>query len=267
MLFRSSLKPSPRYTGVAIALHWLLGLMIVGAFAMGLYMHELPVSPTRHKLFNWHKWAGITILVLSVLRLLWRVTHRPPADLPAPRWQNLAAHGTHWALYALFFLVPLAGWAYSSAAGFQVVWFGVLPLPDFVGKDKALAEEQRRQQHGPDRHRETQRRGAARGQFLHAKDREKVPAEDVGQRQPHHRPEGVARQPHRHAAQPVPPQQHQGAAAHGDGAEIQRAQLAQRKFHQRPVQAPDQRQGHQRDELRAAGDQTATGALMAGCGS
>lgn len=134
------LNPSPRYSGVAMALHWLLGLMIVGAFAMGLYMADLPVSPSRLKLFNWHKWAGITILALSVLRLLWRLTHRPPADLPAPAWQNLAAHGTHWALYALFFLVPLAGWAYSSAAGFQVVWFGVLPLPDFVGKDKALAD-------------------------------------------------------------------------------------------------------------------------------
>ena len=134
------LNPSPRYSGMAMALHWLLGLMIVGAFAVGLYMSDLPMSPTRLKLFNWHKWAGISILTLSVLRLLWRFTHRPPADLPAPAWQNLAAHGTHWALYALFFLVPLAGWAYSSAAGFQVVWFGVLPLPDFVGKDKALAD-------------------------------------------------------------------------------------------------------------------------------
>lgn len=134
------LNPPSRYTGLAIALHWLLGLMIVGAFAVGLYMADLPMSPSRLKLFNWHKWAGITILALSVLRLLWRFTHRPPADLPAPRWQNLAAHGTHWALYALFFLVPLAGWAYSSAAGFPVVWFGVLPLPDFVGKDKALAD-------------------------------------------------------------------------------------------------------------------------------
>jgi len=136
----STLNPTPRYTGVAIALHWLLGLMIVGAFAVGLYMADLPMSPTRLKLFNWHKWAGITILALSVLRLLWRFGHRPPADLPAPRWQNLAAHGMHWALYALFLLVPLAGWAYSSAAGFPVVWFGVLPLPDFVGKDKALAD-------------------------------------------------------------------------------------------------------------------------------
>jgi cytochrome b561 len=108
-------------------------------------MHELPFSPFRLKLYNWHKWAGVTILFLSVLRLVWRVTHRPPA-LPAsmsaamPAWQHTAHHATHHLLYALFFIVPLTGWAYSSAAGFPIVWFGVLPLPDFVGADKTLAE-------------------------------------------------------------------------------------------------------------------------------
>ncbi|MBT9596305.1 MAG: cytochrome b [Vitreoscilla sp.] len=129
-----------RYTGVAIAFHWLLALMIVGSFSVGWYMSDLPMSPTRLKLYNWHKWAGVTILALSALRLLWRLAHRPPADLPAPRWQQQAAHATHIALYVLFFAVPLAGWAYSSAAGFPIVWFGVLPLPDFVSPDKALAE-------------------------------------------------------------------------------------------------------------------------------
>ncbi len=131
---------SSRYSGVAIGLHWLLALLIVGTFCVGLYMHELPFSPTRLKLYNWHKWAGVTILALSALRLLWRLTHRPPADPPMPAWQKLAAHGAHWALYALFFLVPLAGWAYSSAAGFPIVVFGVLPLPDFVAPDRALAD-------------------------------------------------------------------------------------------------------------------------------
>jgi cytochrome b561 len=129
-----------RYTGVAIALHWLLGALIIATFALGIYMHELPFSPTRLKLYNWHKWAGVTILTLSAVRLLWRLTHRPPADPPMPAWQRLAAHGAHWVLYALFFLVPLAGWAYSSAAGFPIVLFGVLPLPDFVAPDRELAE-------------------------------------------------------------------------------------------------------------------------------
>ena len=132
--------PTTRYTHVAIAMHWLLALMIIGSLSLGLYMADLPFSPARLKLYNWHKWAGVTILVLSALRLLWRLTHRPPADLPMPAWQQRAARGAHLALYGFFFAVPLAGWAYSSAAGFPVVWFGVLPLPDFVPVDRALSE-------------------------------------------------------------------------------------------------------------------------------
>ncbi len=132
---------TPRYTATAIALHWLLALAIVGAFCVGLYMSDLPLSPTRLKLFNWHKWAGVTILALSGLRLLWRLGHRPPPDLPMPAWQARAAHVVHGLLYLAFFAVPLSGWAYSSAAGFPIVWFGVLPLPDFVPVDKALAHQ------------------------------------------------------------------------------------------------------------------------------
>lgn len=134
-----------RYSGTAITLHWLLGLALIGLFVVGLYMTSLPFSPQRLKLYNWHKWAGVVVLTLSFLRLVWRLTHRPPA-LPAavaaamPRWQHWAHHGTHHALYVLFFAVPLLGWAYSSAAGFPIVVFGVLPLPDFVPADKALAE-------------------------------------------------------------------------------------------------------------------------------
>jgi len=129
-----------RYTGTAIVLHWLLGLALVGSFCMGLYMADLPLSPQRLKLYNWHKWAGITILVLSFVRLAWRLTHRPPADVPMTPSQRLAAHAAHNILYVLFFAVPLVGWAYSSAAGFPIVVYGVLPLPDWVPVDKALAE-------------------------------------------------------------------------------------------------------------------------------
>lgn len=134
-----------RYSATAMWLHWLLAVAIVSAFGVGLYVEGLPFSPQKLKLINWHKWAGVTILALSALRLLWRLTHRPPA-LPAkvslgmPGWQVSAYHATHHLMYALFFIVPLAGWAYSSAKGFPIVWFGVLPLPDLVGKDEALAQ-------------------------------------------------------------------------------------------------------------------------------
>nr|WP_295784358.1 cytochrome b [Rhodoferax sp.] len=134
-----------RYNGFAIFLHWLLALALVGIFSVGLYMADLPFSPQRLKLYNWHKWAGISILTLSAIRLLWRLSHKPPAlpqsvTLGMPGWQVTAYHATHVAMYALFFIVPLIGWAYSSAAGFPIVLFGVLPLPDFVSASKPLAE-------------------------------------------------------------------------------------------------------------------------------
>ncbi len=135
-----------RYSSVAMVLHWALGLSIFAMFALGVYMHELPFSPLRLKLYNYHKWAGICFLALSVLRLLWRFTHRPPAlptaiEQAMPTWQTRIYHATHVALYALFFAVPLIGWAYSSAAGFPMVVFGVLPIPDLLAVDKALAEQ------------------------------------------------------------------------------------------------------------------------------
>lgn len=137
--------PAARYGTTAIALHWVLGLAILALLVMGWYMTDLPISPQRLKLYNWHKWAGMTILALSVLRLAVRLVHRPQ-PLPAkvlstmPTWQQLAHHGTHHLLYALFFIVPMLGWAYSSAAGFPIVVFGLVPLPDFVPVSPALAD-------------------------------------------------------------------------------------------------------------------------------
>ncbi len=136
---------SLRYGATAIAFHWLLAVALIASFCVGLYMTELPFSPQRLKLFNWHKWTGVTILALSAARLLWRLVHRPPA-LPAavlaamPDWQRDVHRATHALLYGLFFAVPLSGWAYSSAAGFPIVWFGVLPLPDWVPVNQDLAD-------------------------------------------------------------------------------------------------------------------------------
>jgi cytochrome b561 len=136
---------SRRYHGFAIALHWILAIALVTLFILGHYMADLPFSPQRLKLYNWHKWAGVTILLLSAVRLAWRLTHRPPTlpqavALAMPGWQMQAYHATHVAMYALFFIVPLVGWAYSSAAGFPIVLFGVLPLPDLVAASEPLAK-------------------------------------------------------------------------------------------------------------------------------
>ena len=130
-----------QYTRTAITLHWFIALLIFAAFPLGVYMHELPLSPDKLRLYSYHKWIGITVFMLAVIRLYWRATHRPPAlPVDMPGWEKFAAHATHYALYALIFIIPLSGWLMSSAKGFQTVWFGVLPLPDLVGKDKELGE-------------------------------------------------------------------------------------------------------------------------------
>ena len=96
-----------RYDNLAISLHWLLALLLVAAFAVGMYMSDLPFSIRRVKLVNWHKWAGMTILALTLLRLLWRLGHAPPPDAAGPAWQQRASHLTHGALYLLCLGVPL----------------------------------------------------------------------------------------------------------------------------------------------------------------
>ena len=129
-----------RYTTVAIALHWLVAALIVGGFTLGLSMVELPLSREKLQWYAWHKWIGITVFLLSCARLAWRWRHAPPPPPPTmPDWQVRAAAFSHGLLYALLLIIPLTGWLFSSAAGVQVVYLGLLPLPDLVPKDRALA--------------------------------------------------------------------------------------------------------------------------------
>lgn len=129
-----------RYTSTAISLHWLLALLIAGGFGLGMFMSDLPVSPAKLQYYAWHKWIGVTVFGLAVMRAGWRLTHPAPA-LPAgmPNWQHKAAAVSHGLLYLLIFTIPLSGWLYSSAAGFQTVYLTLIPIPDLVSKDKVLA--------------------------------------------------------------------------------------------------------------------------------
>ena len=99
---------STRYTRTAIALHWLMALLIIATFPLGLYMSDLALSPIKLKLYSYHKWIGIVILILLLARVLWRLTHRPPLfEVAMPRWQVFSAHAVHLALYILLLIVPL----------------------------------------------------------------------------------------------------------------------------------------------------------------
>lgn len=136
----AELSPA-RYTSTAIALHWLIALLIVASVSLGLYMVGLKLSPLKLKVYSWHKWVGVTIFLLVAARLIWRATHTPPPHPPAsPRWQQTAATINHWLLYALLVAVPICGWLMSSAYGVPVVYLGMIQLPDLIGKNKGLAD-------------------------------------------------------------------------------------------------------------------------------
>lgn len=130
-----------RYTATAIALHWLTALLVLVTFPLGVYMHELQLSPFKLQLLSYHKWIGVTILLLTLWRMAWRVGHIPP-PLPEtiPLWQQRVAQGLHHLLYVLLLCIPLSGWLMSSAKGVPVVYLGLVQLPDLVGKDKALGD-------------------------------------------------------------------------------------------------------------------------------
>lgn len=122
-----------RYTGVAIAFHWLIALGIVINVTLPWLWPHLADDRVRPAI-DLHKSIGITILGLAIMRLLWRLTHRPP---PMPttyqKWEIGAAHVTHWLLYALIFAMPLTGWimdsAYKDAATHPMFLFGLFEWP------------------------------------------------------------------------------------------------------------------------------------------
>jgi cytochrome b561 len=132
---------APRYTATAVAFHWIVAVLILCSAGMGLYISGMPLSPRKLQFIAYHKWNGITIFALVALRLGWRATHpAPPLPASMPAWQRLAAHASHIALYLLMISIPLIGWLQSSAAGVPVIWFGVLPLPSPLDRDKPLAD-------------------------------------------------------------------------------------------------------------------------------
>ncbi len=142
-----------RYSSVAIALHWLIALMVIGQIAGGLYMHNLPKEQAELKfqLYQLHKSFGVTVLFLTMLRLGWRLSHKaPPLPAAMPAWEKAAARGAHVGFYVLLVALPLVGWLIVSSSPYadsvQTYLFGVihwphLPFFDGVEDRKALSHD------------------------------------------------------------------------------------------------------------------------------
>ena len=130
-----------RYTTVAIVLHWLSAALVLFMVGLGWIMDEIPKgTPERAYWFNLHKSIGITIGLLVVVRLLWRLAHKPP-PLPStmPAWEVAAARVTHALLYALLVAMPLVGFLASNYSRFGVKFFG-LQIGPFFPEDQAMRD-------------------------------------------------------------------------------------------------------------------------------
>jgi cytochrome b561 len=129
------------YHPVAKSLHWLTALAVVGMIGVGWWMVALPFGLLKLQVYGWHKWIGLTVLVLTLARLLWRWrVPGPPLPASVAPWERRLAPAVHALLIGLLLAMPLTGWTMSSAAGVEVVWFGMLPLPDLVPRDQQLFE-------------------------------------------------------------------------------------------------------------------------------
>ena len=132
---------SDRYTTVAIALHWLVAALVVAQVTLGWGMQEIPKQPVgpRVDAYNLHKSIGLTVLALMLVRLGWRLGHRPPPLPPLPAWQARLARATHALIYALLVVHPLVGYLGSVFSGYPVKYFGVT-LPSWGWKDEGLKD-------------------------------------------------------------------------------------------------------------------------------
>ncbi len=131
---------SERYTGVAKALHWLLAVLIFGQIAFGWYLQSVPrKTPARTVYVNLHKSTGLTLGLLVLVRLGWRLTHKAPR-LPAsvPAWERTAARASHVALYACMLVMPVAGYLASNFSKFGVNLFNAVLLPPWGVDDRRL---------------------------------------------------------------------------------------------------------------------------------
>lgn len=122
-------EPRNRYSTVSLVLHWLIAALVITQIGL-ITAHEATEGPISREFVNLHKSVGLSILVLTLVRLGWRVAN-PAIPLPAamPRWQKLLARTNHVLFYVLLIAMPLVGWAASSAAGRDIVWFGLFEWP------------------------------------------------------------------------------------------------------------------------------------------
>jgi cytochrome b561 len=129
--------PPPRYGIVAQLLHWIVAGLIVTQFVLARTAQDLPLGMHKLALLARHKSFGMTVLMLALLRLGWRLAHAPPPLPPSMTpLERFLARFTHIAFYVLLFAMPLTGWTMSSAKNYSVSWFGLFTWPNLIAPNE-----------------------------------------------------------------------------------------------------------------------------------
>ena len=136
MTFRNTTRS---WGSLSKALHWLIVILVVNQWVIGQRADALPNGLAKLQALGWHKSFGMTILMLAVIRLVWRLLN-PTPDLTAETkpWERVLAKISHFLLYALIFAIPLSGWMMSSAKNYPVSWFKLFQFPDLVAPSEQL---------------------------------------------------------------------------------------------------------------------------------
>ena len=130
------IKPA-RYGFLAQTFHWVIAALIVAQFVLAKMQEHLPLGARKLGILARHKSVGMTILMLAILRLAWRLWHpAPPLPDGMRPYERWAARATHVAFYVLLFAMPLTGWMMSSAKNYSVSWFGLFTWPNLIGKNE-----------------------------------------------------------------------------------------------------------------------------------
>ncbi|RYG96662.1 MAG: cytochrome b [Alphaproteobacteria bacterium] len=127
------------YNRVARSLHWTIGVLVILNIAVGIF-HD-PLGEIYKGTMGIHKSIGFVVLVLSLFRLFWRLTHpAPPLPGSMPGWEKFSAHALHWVFYALLIVMPMTGWAFSSAGKYPLEFFGLFDIPKLDVQPKSALQ-------------------------------------------------------------------------------------------------------------------------------
>ncbi len=129
------------YGWVAIALHWLVFALVAAQMLIGWFMPDIRRNTPQEGLVDWHLSVGAALMLVVIIRLVWRVMHPTPLTTTMARWERVLAKLTHELLYLLLLVIPLLGWAAAGFFGFKIKLFGFIPLPAIADNTMQWAHE------------------------------------------------------------------------------------------------------------------------------